>query len=244
MLDPRENNELLGESDNKKGTIKIIIISVAVISIIILIILLILFLTLRNKEDTDNNDTILNKFVIKGTFIDTLIKDEFRIRKGYILVEDGLIKDFFEENPDKSLKLYDYSSKLIIPGLSDLHLHAPQYSFAGLGLDLELLQWLEKYTFPEESKYKDVEYAKKAYEVFVNDLSKSAITRASIFATLHTDITLLLMDLLEQKKYMLLLERWEWIEIVLIIISKKTEKMRQKDSWKNARKKIILMLSL
>ena len=99
MLDPRENNELLGESDNKKGTIKIIIISVAVISIIILIILLILFLTLRNKEDTDNNDTILNKFVIKGTFIDTLIKDDFGIRKGYILVEDGLIKDFFEENP-------------------------------------------------------------------------------------------------------------------------------------------------
>ena len=136
MLDPRENNELLGESDNKKGTIKIIIISVAVISIIILIILLILFLTLRNKEDTVNNDTIFNKFVIKGTFIDTLIKDEFRIRKGYILVEDGLIKDFFEQNPDKSLKLYDYSSKLIIPGLSDLHLHAPQYSFAGLGLDL------------------------------------------------------------------------------------------------------------
>lgn len=140
------------------------------------------------------------KFIIKGTFIDTLTKDEFRIRKGFILVEDGLIKNFSEENPDTSIKLYDYTGKLIIPGLSDLHLHAPQYPNIGLGLDLELLDWLDTYTFPEESKYKDIEYAKKAYQTFVDDLAKTATTRASIFATLHTDITLLLMDLLEQKK--------------------------------------------
>ena len=140
------------------------------------------------------------KFIIKGTFIDTLTKDEFRIRKGFILVEDGLIKNFSEENPDTSIKLYDYTGKLIIPGLSDLHLHAPQYPNAGLGLDLELLDWLDTYTFPEESKYKDIEYAKKAYQTFVDDLAKTATTRASIFATLHTDMTLLLMDLLEQKK--------------------------------------------
>ena len=141
-----------------------------------------------------------NKFIVKGTFIDTITKDEFRIRKGFILVQDGLIKDFSEENPDNSLKLLDYTNKLIIPGLSDLHIHAPQYPNAGLGLDYELLQWLEKCTFPEESKYKDAEYAKKAYQVFVDDLAKSATTRAAIFATLHTDVTLLLMDLLEQKK--------------------------------------------
>ena len=140
------------------------------------------------------------KFIIKGTFIDTLTKDEFRIRKGFILVEDGLIKNFSEENPDTSIKLYDYTGKLIIPGLSDLHLHASQYSNTGLGLDLELLDWLDTYTFPEESKYKDVEYAKKAYQTFVDDLAKTATTRASIFATLHTNMTLLLMDLLEQKK--------------------------------------------
>ena len=140
------------------------------------------------------------KFIIKGTFIDTLTKDEFRIRKGFILVEDGLIKNFSEENPDTSIKLYDYTGKLIIPGLSDLHLHASQYPNTGLGLDLELLDWLDTYTFPEESKYKDIEYAKKAYQTFVDDLAITATTRASIFATLHTDMTLLLMDLLEQKK--------------------------------------------
>ena len=141
-----------------------------------------------------------SKFIIKGTFIDTITKDELRIRKGYILVDNGLMKEFSEENPGKSLKLFDYTDKLIIPGISDLHLHAPQYPNLGLGLDLELLDWLDTYTFPEESKFKDAEYAKKNYQVFVDDLTKSATTRASIFATLHTDNTLLLMDLLEQKK--------------------------------------------
>ena len=141
-----------------------------------------------------------SKFIIKGTFIDTITKDDLRIRKGHVLVEDGLMKDFSEENPDKSLKLFDYTDKLIIPGISDLHLHAPQYPNLGLGFDLELLDWLDTYTFPEESKFKDAEYAKKNYQVFVDDLAKSATTRASIFATLHTDMTLLLMDLLEQKK--------------------------------------------
>ena len=67
------------------------------------------------------------KFLVKGIFIDIPTKDEFRIRKGYILVEDGLIKNFSEENPDQSLQLFDYTNKIIIPGVSDLHLHAPQY---------------------------------------------------------------------------------------------------------------------
>ncbi len=142
-----------------------------------------------------------NKFIVKGTFIDTIIKDDLRIRKGFLLIEDGLIKNFSEENPDTSLQLYDYTDKLIIPGLSDLHLHAPQYANNGLGLDLELLQWLDNYTFPEESKFKDEEYAKKVYQMFVDDLVKTGTTRATIFATLHTDRTLLLMDLLEQKKF-------------------------------------------
>ena len=128
---------------------------------------------------------IPKKYVIKGTFIDTKEMDKLRIRKGFLLINEGLIQDFSEKNPDESLQLFDYTDKLIIPGLSDLHLHAPQYSYCGTGMDLELLDWLNKYTFPEESKYKELDYAKKNYEIFVNDLTKSATTRASIFATLY-----------------------------------------------------------
>jgi guanine deaminase len=141
------------------------------------------------------------KYIVKGTFIDTISMEELRIRKGFILIENGLVQEFSEKKPDETLKLYDFSGKIIIPGLSDLHLHAPQYSFVGTGMDVELLEWLNKYTFPEESKYKDLDYAKKNYEIFVNDLLKSSTTRASIFATLYVDSTLLLMDMLEEKKF-------------------------------------------
>ena len=66
-----------------------------------------------------------DKYLVKGTFIDTISRENLRIRKGYLLIENGLIQEFSEKNPDESLYLYDYSGKLIIPGLSDLHLHAP-----------------------------------------------------------------------------------------------------------------------
>ena len=65
-------------------------------------------------------------------------------------------------------------------------------------MDLELLEWLNTVTFPEEARYSDLNYAEKAYSIFADDLKKSATTRASIFGTLHVDATELLMDLMEK----------------------------------------------
>lgn len=91
----------------------------------------------------------------------------------------------------------DFGRALVIPGLNDLHTHAPQYAFRGTGMDLELLDWLEKYTFPEEGRYAGEAYARKAYGLFVEELKNGPTTRACIFATTHVPATLLLMDLLE-----------------------------------------------
>lgn len=77
-------------------------------------------------------------------------------------------------------------------------MHAPQYSYRGLGMDMELLEWLETNTFPEEAKFRETEYAKKAYRIFVDRMRRSATTRACIFATVHREATLLLMDMLEE----------------------------------------------
>ena len=60
-------------------------------------------------------------------------------------------------------------------------------------MDLELLDWLQQYTYPEEAHYADPTYARLGYSYFVRDLKNSATTRACIFATLHTDATLELM---------------------------------------------------
>ena len=65
-------------------------------------------------------------------------------------------------------------------------------------MDLELLEWLNTRTFPEESKYSDMEYAKRAYTIFAENMKHSATTRACIFATIHREATELLMDLMEE----------------------------------------------
>ena len=116
------------------------------------------------------------------------------------MCEQGKVKGVYRTLPFTlgGIPVRDYKGKLLIPGLADLHIHAPQYSFRGLGMDMELLEWLNVNTFPEEAKYRELDYARKAYEIFTENLKKSATTRACIFATVHREATLLLMDLLEE----------------------------------------------
>ena len=98
----------------------------------------------------------------------------------YLVCADGRVQGIYPELPQQfcGIPVEDMGDRIIIPGLTDLHVHAPQYSFRGLGMDLELLDWLNTNTFPEESKYRDPEYARKAYDIFVKNLTHGATTRA------------------------------------------------------------------
>ena len=139
-------------------------------------------------------------FIMKGNIIFSKDKSELNVQKhAYLVCVDGLCAGAFETLPEQyqDLPCKDYEDCLIIPGMTDLHVHAPQYSYRGLGMDMELIDWLNAHAFPEESKFTDLEYAKRAYSIFVNDLVKSTTTRACIFGTLHKEATLLLMELLE-----------------------------------------------
>lgn len=140
-------------------------------------------------------------FILKGNIVYSKNKDELRILKDhYLISESGLVKGVFEKVPPEyaQVSVSDYGECLIIPGLTDLHVHAPQYTFRAMGMDMELLEWLETNTFPEEAKYQNLEYARRAYRIFTDNLKRSATTRACIFGTIHRDATLLLMDQLEQ----------------------------------------------
>lgn len=68
-------------------------------------------------------------------------------------------------------------------------------------MDLELIQWLEQYTFPEESKYASIDYAQEMYSAFVNDLADSGTTRAAIFGTIHRTSDDALCRILAQKGF-------------------------------------------
>lgn len=140
-------------------------------------------------------------FIVKGDICYNISPTQFDARKdAYIVCVEGISQGVFDEIPEKyqGLSLIDYSGMLITPGLNDIHVHAPQYTFRGIAMDLELLDWLNTYTFPEESKYEDLKYTSKAYDIFVDDLKHSATTRAAVFATLHVPATVFLMDKLEK----------------------------------------------
>lgn len=143
----------------------------------------------------------MKDFILKGNICYSQDLQTIRcVENGYVVCLDGKSAGVFEEIPEryKDLVVKDFGDKMIIPGLVDMHVHAPQYSFRSIGMDMELLDWLEARAFPEEGKFSDVEYAKKAYSIFVDDLLKSTTTRACIFASRHVEGTWVLMDLLEK----------------------------------------------
>lgn len=142
-----------------------------------------------------------NSFILKGHFMYCNEHRELVIcENSYGICVDGISQGIYREIPKEfqNLEVRDCGDRLILPGLVDIHVHAPQYGFRGVGFDCELIEWLNTHTFPVESRFGDEKYAKKAYEIFVDDLKHSATTRAVIFGTIHEKSTRILMELLEQ----------------------------------------------
>ena len=84
------------------------------------------------------------------------------------------------------------ANQLIIPGLVDLHIHAPQWPQLGKALHLPLQDWLQQYTFPLEARYQDIEFAGQVYPSLVRSLLANGTTTAMYFATIHEEATELL----------------------------------------------------
>ena len=81
-----------------------------------------------------------------------------------------------------------------LPGLVDLHVHAPQWPQLGRALHLPLEDWLQEATFPLESRYADIDFARPVYDSLVRTLLAGGTTTAVYFATLHDAATRLLAD--------------------------------------------------
>ena len=104
--------------------------------------------------------------ILKGNLIySTSVSDLHYLPDGYLVIDGSQIVGCFAELPDDYAEhdIEDYGTALIIPGFVDVHLHAPQYRNVGLGIDKELLDWLSTYTFPEEARFADREYALPIY---------------------------------------------------------------------------------
>ena len=137
---------------------------------------------------------------IKGTFLYTPSITELTVEQGYLHIKEGKTDGFYEEIPQEleGEEVRDYGDAVIIPAFNDLHIHAPQYINRGVGFDRELMPWLETYTFPVEAKYRDTEFAAKAYRIFLKRLWACGTMRFSAFATMHAPGTWELMRQVER----------------------------------------------
>ena len=128
--------------------------------------------------------------------------DELAVyEKSYIAVEDGKVEGIYPFIPEKfeHAQVTDFGDKLIIPAFSDLHVHGAQYVQRGIGMDCLLSDWLNHYTFPQESHFKDMVYAQKCYDAFVDDMIRNGTFHANVFATIHREATDYLFKKMEDK---------------------------------------------
>jgi guanine deaminase len=82
------------------------------------------------------------------------------------------------------VRIEDHRDKLLLPGFIDTHVHFPQVDvIASYGA--QLLDWLTRYTFPEETKFASREHADDAAKFFLDRLLENGTTTASVFCTVH-----------------------------------------------------------
>jgi guanine deaminase len=78
----------------------------------------------------------------------------------------------------------DWTGAVILPGFVDAHIHFPQVRMlAAPGLDL--LDWLNRFTFPEEARYGDPAWAAARADEFLGHLFRHGTTSALAFSSVH-----------------------------------------------------------
>ena len=91
-----------------------------------------------------------------------------------------------------------FKDSLIMPGFIDCHIHYPQYKVIS-SYGTSLLEWLNKYTFVEEQKFSDIDYAAKIAELFLDELLKNGTTTAMTFCTSHKQSVDVFFDAAEKR---------------------------------------------
>ncbi|MCG8441288.1 MAG: guanine deaminase [Caulobacterales bacterium] len=117
---------------------------------------------------------------------------------GLLVVRDGLIDalgpyDELRPRLPPSAALVEHPGGLITPGFIDCHVHFPQLDvIASHGP--QLLDWLERYTFPAEARFADPAHARETADLFLAELLRNGTTCALVFSTVHTAATAALFE--------------------------------------------------
>ena len=140
-----------------------------------------------------NNSSTHSRIALRGDLLDfggapawgATEDAAVRLRPGHwLLIENGRIHAVQAEDPGPGWAREDFGDRLILPGFVDTHVHAPQLDvIASYGS--ELLDWLERYTFPAECRYADPAVARAGAVRFLDALLDHGTTAAVVFPTVH-----------------------------------------------------------
>ena len=84
----------------------------------------------------------------------------------------------------EGVKTIDHRPHLLLPGFIDAHVHFPQMQvIASYGA--ELLDWLNKYTFPEESKFTNPQHGRRIARLFFDEMVRQGTTTVAAYCSVH-----------------------------------------------------------
>ena len=109
---------------------------------------------------------------------------------GAVITHDGRIEAVgdYAALCDLGLPEIDHRPHLILPGFIDTHIHFPQVQVVA-SWGAQLLDWLNTYTFPEESRFAQQGHAPQMAEHFLNLLLAHGTTTAVAFCSVHPQST-------------------------------------------------------
>lgn len=118
-------------------------------------------------------------------------KSAFHYIENGVVVIKGEKIDFVGESSAlpaqyRELPAQDYKNHILSAGFVDCHLHFPQTRMIG-AFGSDLIYWLNRYTFPEEARYKDFAFSEKMAKIFIRQLNKHGITTCCAFSTSHVE---------------------------------------------------------
>lgn len=111
-------------------------------------------------------------------------------RRGGVLVGGGKIlavgdrDDLKRQHPQA--KVVDYGEKLITAGFVDAHVHYPQTGIIA-SWGKRLIDWLNSYTFPEEMRFHDADYAADIAKLYFDLTRSHGVTTMVSYCTIHPE---------------------------------------------------------
>ncbi|MCU0547924.1 MAG: guanine deaminase [Leptolyngbya sp. Prado105] len=112
------------------------------------------------------------------------------IADALLVLEDGKVKELGDyaqlKDSYPEIAIESYPNYLLLPGFIDIHIHFPQTEMIA-AYGAQLLEWLEKYTFPTERQFKDKSYADTIAPLFVDELLRNGTTTAVVLAAVFPE---------------------------------------------------------